>query len=47
MDESFGALYPATLEEMQLFLLELWEQEKMNFVFVTHDLDDGLNGATD
>ncbi|RWX47700.1 NitT/TauT family transport system ATP-binding protein [Candidatus Electrothrix marina] len=38
MDEPFGALDPDTREDMQLFLMELWEQEKMTVFFVTHDL---------
>jgi len=40
MDEPFGALDPQTRESMQLFLLELWEQEKMTVFFVTHDLEE-------
>jgi len=40
MDEPFGALDPQTRESMQLFLLELWEQEKMTIFFVTHDLEE-------
>jgi len=42
MDEPFGALDPQTREDMQLFLLELWEQEKMTIFFVTHDLEEAL-----
>jgi NitT/TauT family transport system ATP-binding protein len=40
MDEPFGALDPNTRENMQLFLVELWEQEKMTVFFVTHDLEE-------
>jgi len=40
MDEPFGALDPQTRESMQMFLLELWEQEKMTIFFVTHDLEE-------
>ncbi len=40
MDEPFGALDPDTREDMQLFLIELWEQEKMTIFFVTHDLEE-------
>ncbi|MBU0500350.1 MAG: ABC transporter ATP-binding protein [Gammaproteobacteria bacterium] len=40
MDEPFGALDPDTREDMQLFLLELWEQEQMTLFFVTHDLEE-------
>ncbi len=42
MDEPFGALDPQTREDMQMFLLELWEQEGMTIFFVTHDLDEAL-----
>ncbi|HXK56707.1 MAG TPA: ABC transporter ATP-binding protein, partial [Gammaproteobacteria bacterium] len=35
-----GALDPDTREEMQLLLLELWEEYQMNVFFVTHDLDE-------
>jgi NitT/TauT family transport system ATP-binding protein len=42
MDEPFGALDPQTREDMQMFLLELWEQEKMTVFFVTHDLEEAL-----
>jgi len=38
MDEPFGALDPDTRDDLQLFLLELWEQEKLTIFFVTHDL---------
>ncbi|MCI5224794.1 MAG: ABC transporter ATP-binding protein [Candidatus Electrothrix sp. AR4] len=40
MDEPFGALDPDTREDMQLFLIELWEQEQMTVFFVTHDLEE-------
>ena len=42
MDEPFGALDPDTREEMQLSLLELWEEQKMTIFFVTHDLEEAL-----
>ncbi len=38
MDEPFGALDPDTREELQVFLLELWESQKLTVFFVTHDL---------
>jgi NitT/TauT family transport system ATP-binding protein len=40
MDEPFGALDPDTREDLQLFLLELWETEKLTIFFVTHDLEE-------
>lgn len=42
MDEPFGALDPDTREQMQLFLLELWDEHKMTIFFVTHDLEEAL-----
>lgn len=42
MDEPFGALDPDTREDMQLFLLELWEEEQMTIFFITHDLEEAV-----
>lgn len=42
MDEPFGALDPETREEMQLFILELWEKTGMTIFFVTHDLEEAV-----
>ncbi len=42
MDEPFGALDPDTREEMQMFLLELWEDEPMTVFFITHDLEEAV-----
>jgi NitT/TauT family transport system ATP-binding protein len=42
MDEPFGALDPDTREQMQVFLLELWETQKMTVFFVTHDLEEAV-----
>jgi NitT/TauT family transport system ATP-binding protein len=42
MDEPFGALDPQTREAMQVFLLELWEQQKMTIFFVTHDMEEAI-----
>lgn len=38
MDEPFGALDPDTRDDLQIFLLELWERENLTIFFVTHDL---------
>ncbi len=38
MDEPFGALDPDTREDLQLFLVELWEEQRMTVFFITHDL---------
>ena len=40
MDEPFGALDPDTREEVQLFLLELWEELNLTILFVTHSLEE-------
>jgi NitT/TauT family transport system ATP-binding protein len=42
MDEPFGALDPETRESMQLFILELWEEQKMTIFFVTHDMEEAV-----
>jgi NitT/TauT family transport system ATP-binding protein len=42
MDEPFGALDPGTREDLQVFLLELWEEFKMTVFFVTHDLEEAV-----
>ena len=42
MDEPFGALDPDTREEMQVFLLEMWDEQRMTIFFVTHDLEEAL-----
>lgn len=46
MDEPFGALDPGTREEMQIFLLELWEEYGMTIFFVTHDLEEAVYVGT-
>jgi NitT/TauT family transport system ATP-binding protein len=40
MDEPFGALDPVTREDLQMFILELWERENLTIFFVTHDLEE-------
>lgn len=42
MDEPFGALDLDTREDMQLFLLELWEEQQMTIFFITHDLEEAV-----
>ena len=42
MDEPFGALDDSTRQDMQLFLLEQWNKEKMTVFFVTHDLEEAI-----
>jgi NitT/TauT family transport system ATP-binding protein len=42
MDEPFGALDPGSREDLQVFLLELWERFKMTIFFVTHDLEEAV-----
>jgi len=42
MDEPFGALDPGTREAMQALLIDLWEEYKMTFFFVTHDLEEAI-----
>jgi NitT/TauT family transport system ATP-binding protein len=42
LDEPFGALDPGMREDIQLFLLELWEQQPMTYFLVTHDLEEAV-----
>ncbi len=42
MDEPFGALDALTRVEMQLFLLDVCQREKMTVIFVTHDIDEAI-----
>ncbi|AUI88025.1 nitrate/sulfonate/bicarbonate ABC transporter ATP-binding protein [Vibrio azureus] len=40
MDEPFGALDPDTREQLQVFLLELWESLGLTILFITHSLEE-------
>jgi NitT/TauT family transport system ATP-binding protein len=42
MDEPFGALDAQTRENMQQFLLSLWERIRATVVFVTHDIEEAI-----
>lgn len=42
MDEPFGALDQGTREDLQTFLIELWEEEAMTVFFVTHQIDEAI-----
>lgn len=42
LDEPFGALDPGSRENMQVFLLQLWEKYKLTIIFVTHDLEEAV-----
>jgi NitT/TauT family transport system ATP-binding protein len=42
MDEPFAALDPPTREQLQMFTLELWDENQMTVFFVTHDVSEAL-----
>ena len=42
MDEPYGALDASTREDLQIFILELWEKYKKTIIFVTHDLEEAV-----
>ncbi|HCC23289.1 TPA: ABC transporter ATP-binding protein [Candidatus Falkowbacteria bacterium] len=42
MDEPYGALDPYTREDLQMFILEVWEETGMTIFFVTHDLEEAV-----
>lgn len=42
MDEPFGALDAQTKEQMQQFLLTLWEQTHTTILMITHDLEEAV-----
>lgn len=42
MDEPFGALDAQTKEQMQQFLLELWEKTHVTVMMITHDIEEAI-----
>ncbi|WP_370584652.1 ABC transporter ATP-binding protein [Oculatella sp. LEGE 06141] len=42
MDEPFGALDAQTKEQMQQFLLKLWEQTHVSVMMITHDVEEAI-----
>jgi NitT/TauT family transport system ATP-binding protein len=42
MDEPFGALDAQTKEQMQQFLIELWEQTHTTVLMITHDVEEAI-----
>ena len=42
LDEPFGALDALTRQEMQAWLLEIWQSDRKTIVFVTHDVEEAV-----
>ncbi|MBE9028147.1 ABC transporter ATP-binding protein [filamentous cyanobacterium LEGE 11480] len=42
MDEPFGALDAQTKEQLQQFLLRLWEQTHVTILMITHDVEEAI-----
>lgn len=42
MDEPFGALDAQTKEQMQEFLLELWQKTHVTVLMITHDVEEAI-----
>jgi len=42
MDEPFGALDAQTKEQMQQFLMELWQQTQISVLMITHDVEEAI-----
>ncbi len=42
MDEPFGSLDSQTRNNLQAFLLALWQKQKVTIIFVTHNVDEAV-----
>ncbi len=42
MDEPFGSLDSQTRNNLQAFLLGLWQQQRVTIIFVTHNVDEAV-----
>ena len=42
LDEPFGALDALTREELQEWLLRIWQEDRKTILFVTHDVEEAL-----
>jgi NitT/TauT family transport system ATP-binding protein len=42
MDEPFGALDAQTKEQLQQFLLQLWERTHLTILMITHDVEEAI-----
>jgi NitT/TauT family transport system ATP-binding protein len=42
MDEPFGSLDSQTRNDMQEFLMDLWQKSKVSIIFVTHNVDEAV-----
>lgn len=42
MDEPFGAVDDATRGELQRMITELWQENQMTVIFVTHNIDEAI-----
>ncbi len=42
LDEPFGALDALTRQEMQAWLLEIWNADRKTILFVTHDVEEAI-----
>lgn len=42
MDEPFGSLDSQTRNDMQAFLLKIWETRRVTIIFVTHNVDEAV-----